>query len=296
MTRLQRPGLRLYFEDHPAQEGGGPRLFDAALLVHGWACASSDWAPLIDRLTPYGRVVTADLRGCGRSGTSDDGYLLADLAGDMAALLDHLGIERALLIGHSAGTEVAATLAARRPDRVTGLVCVDPSYGVGEDGRARIEDVARQLAGPGANDVIADYFARLDDAPGTSPELAAAHRESALHARPDVACAMYRRIAFGPGSFHFRPATDRFLAGLTCPVLAFYRNDERAVAGRAFMTRPDDGLHVYAGAGHWLHQEQPDRFTDDLTAWLTRTAGPHTTTGGPARPRRANGEAGTESP
>jgi len=106
------------------------------------------------------------------------------------------------------------------------------------------------------------------DGPTTPPEVAARHQHSAAACNEQVARQMFRQVNLSPGSWHIRSATDAFLCRLQVPVLAIYRNDERASAGRAMRAGVDDRVLVYADTGHWPHQEQPDRFQADVTDWL----------------------------
>lgn len=104
-------GARLRYRD----TGAGPAL----LLIHGWALDLEVWDLLAAELTRRFRIVRADRRGFGRSpGTPG---LDADVA-DAIALLDHLRLPRAAVIGMSQGARVALRLAADHPDRVASLV------------------------------------------------------------------------------------------------------------------------------------------------------------------------------
>ena len=102
-------------------EGSGP----AVVLIHGWALNLREWDDQIAALSPHYRVVAYDRRGYGKSiGFADP---TAD-PGDLRRLLDTLGIRSAVLVGHSAGPDVAERFAAAMPERVDGLVL----YGGGE--------------------------------------------------------------------------------------------------------------------------------------------------------------------
>ncbi len=93
------------------------------LAIHGITANHLAWgmvAPLVD-----GPVVAPDLRGRGGSGTLPGPYGMAAHAEDCVAVLDALGIERAVVVGHSMGGFVASVLAHRHPDRVARLVLVD---------------------------------------------------------------------------------------------------------------------------------------------------------------------------
>ncbi|MEV0070873.1 MULTISPECIES: alpha/beta fold hydrolase [unclassified Amycolatopsis] len=277
MTYLETPEVVLYFEDHLAK---GEAPGDPLVLLHGWACDSSDWAALIGRFTPRHRVVTVDLRGYGRSSTGVDGYSPAVLARDVVRVLDALALGPAVVAGHSAGAEVAATIAVTYPEHVRALVTVDPAYGFGAEAEDRLRDVSRSLSGADPVQVAVDYFKAFDDNPSTPRELARLHRASAQRARPDVLREMFDEFAFGADSFHFLPGTGEFLRRRQAPLLAIYRNETRGVVGEQFAERADDQVLTYSGAGHWLHQEQPERFTADVERWLDGLDPDHTPTTG----------------
>lgn len=93
------------------------------LAIHGITASHVAWAP-VAALVP-GPVVAPDLRGRGGSGDLPGPYGMAAHAADCVAVLDHLGIERATVVGHSMGGFVAAVLAHRYPTRVARLVLVD---------------------------------------------------------------------------------------------------------------------------------------------------------------------------
>ena len=104
------------------QKGQTPVVF-----VHGLSHFSYDWVPVAGAL---GREAAClDLRGFGDSDWCGD-YSVPAMAGDLGALLDHLGWEKAIVVGHGMGARSACYFASRRPKRVAGLVLVDyaPEY------------------------------------------------------------------------------------------------------------------------------------------------------------------------
>lgn len=114
------PGVSL----HVPGWGGGERV--PFLLVHGLASNCRTWEGVADRLHQLGHpVATVDQRGHGRSDKPDGGYDFATLCADLVAVLDAVGFERAVVAGQSTGGNIAVELAARRPDRVAGVVGVD---------------------------------------------------------------------------------------------------------------------------------------------------------------------------
>ena len=101
--------------------GEGP----VVLAVHGITANGLAWAHVAGALEGSVQLVAPDLRGRGGSGTLPPPYGMAAHADDLVAVLDHLGVERAVLVGHSMGGFVVATTATRHPDRVAGAVLVD---------------------------------------------------------------------------------------------------------------------------------------------------------------------------
>lgn len=101
--------------------GEGPPL----LALHGLA-SSAHWYDLV---APYlrskHRVIAPDQRGHGQTSQADTGYDWQSLTSDAVGLLDHLGISRASVFGHSWGATVALNLAVRFPDRVSALGLID---------------------------------------------------------------------------------------------------------------------------------------------------------------------------
>lgn len=104
------------------QIGDGPDL----LMVHGLAASRAFWfLQYAMPLSQHFRVTVFDLRGHGYSSRPDSGYDAGTMAQDLRGLLDHLGIERCIVIGHSFGGGVALEFAGRHPQRVTHLALLD---------------------------------------------------------------------------------------------------------------------------------------------------------------------------
>jgi pimeloyl-ACP methyl ester carboxylesterase len=103
-------------------EGGGVPF----LLVHGLASNCRTWEGAAARLSELGHpVASVDLRGHGLSDKPDDGYHFAMFCADLVAVLDSIGFARPVVAGQSTGGNIAVELAARAPDRVTGVAGVD---------------------------------------------------------------------------------------------------------------------------------------------------------------------------
>jgi len=98
---------------------------DTIVLIHGFPFSHEMWDPQIEALQKRFRVIAYDLRGHGKSGVGDGQYTLEFFVDDLLGLLDHLGIERAVLCGLSMGGYIALRAVERNPERVRGLILAD---------------------------------------------------------------------------------------------------------------------------------------------------------------------------
>lgn len=115
------------------------------LLLHGLIYTSYDWIDVANDLGADHDVVALDQRGFGDSDFSPSGdYHVNDFAADVERLLDHLGWQQCVLIGHSMGGRIAAVAADSFPERVSGLLLVDSPPQNAPTGARRIGD---QVAG-----------------------------------------------------------------------------------------------------------------------------------------------------
>ncbi|MFD9431900.1 alpha/beta fold hydrolase [Streptomyces sp. NPDC060002] len=110
----------------------GPRDAPVLLLIHGSASSSRSWDALVPLLATRHRVIRIDLPGHGRSAEPAGGdYAIPEQGRRIGMALDRLGVEHALVVGHSSGGYAATALAEQRPDLVTALALINtgPSMG-----------------------------------------------------------------------------------------------------------------------------------------------------------------------
>ena len=138
MPEFEHDGWRLAYEDR----GEGP----AVLLVHGVLMDRTMFDPQVEALADRWRFVTPDLRGHGESEHRRAGYTQWDLMEDHVALLDHLGIDRAVWGGVSQGGFQSLRAALRHPDRVAGLVLIDSQAGPEDPNRAPMYEASAAVA------------------------------------------------------------------------------------------------------------------------------------------------------
>jgi haloacetate dehalogenase len=113
----QVDGVRLHY----VRAGSGPLL----VLLHGWPQTSECWRPVLADLAADYTVAAPDLRGYGLSDKPATGYDKRRMAADMAGLVEALGFERAMVVGHDRGARVGHRWALDRPDQVERLAVLD---------------------------------------------------------------------------------------------------------------------------------------------------------------------------
>ncbi len=114
-------GLKMYYEVH----GSG----DPVVLLHGgFMTITNNWIGWIDELSKTRKVIAVEMQGHGRTADIERDITNENLADDVAALLDHLKIPRADLIGYSMGGGVAMQCAIRHPDKVRKVVVISAAF------------------------------------------------------------------------------------------------------------------------------------------------------------------------
>jgi aminoacrylate hydrolase len=181
-------GDQLFYET----QGAGQPL----LLVPGLSGTAGFYDRVLPALATRFRVILHDHRGCGRSSLARIEYSVEQMAGDVLALMDHLGIERAHLIGHSTGGAIGQTLALDHPQRLDRLVLsatwakADAYFMALFDQRS---EVLRRL-GPGAYTRSSSLFLHPPFWVRDHPEVATVSDEEAARRIPDPEIVL-RRIA-----------------------------------------------------------------------------------------------------
>lgn len=117
MTAISMCWGQMFYSD--SDNTGQPFLF-----LHGTGCDSSDWGRVIEGVPRNLRCITLDFRGHGQSSIPTHPFTLADLAGDVRHLIDHLGLQALVIVGHSLGGMVAMEV-AKHLASVAGLVLLE---------------------------------------------------------------------------------------------------------------------------------------------------------------------------
>ena len=234
------------------------------VMLHGATDSWRSFEPVLPHLPDDIRAVAVTQRGHGEAPKPQSGYLIEDLAGDVADLMDGLEIERAILVGHSMGSWVARQIAIDHPDRVLGLVLAGAFQGSlvrDPDAAAAMKELA-DVPDPVPDEVAREFQLSTLASPIASELLDMFVAESLkLPAR------VWRDIFLGFAELD-QPAGP---AELPMPALLVWGDRDafipREVQDELVETLPDVRLRVYEGVGHALHWERPKRFAAEVAAF-----------------------------
>lgn len=260
-------GQRISYRDTAA-----PSPDPALLLVHGWSTDSTVWDDLLPHLPARWRVVAVDLRGHGESAESATDYSPRTLAGDVAALLEHLGTGPVLAVGHSLGGIVVSHLAVEHPHLVSSVVALDPAYGRPEGHEAAVEQWVRELRERPETGLAT----RLPFGEPHHETAAARYRQLRERARSvphEVVWRTLRDIHLRADSISIQPRTDRYLRRRTQPVLAINRDSARARWEATVLAAPLSRALAWTDSGHYLQVEHPAALAGALREWTDLVRG-----------------------
>lgn len=247
---------------------GGPPTGAPILLLHGWTCDNTDWSWQKPFLQDLGfQTIAIDHRGHGRSSIpAEANYAPHDLADDAAALLTHLQIPSAVVMGHSLGTLVASALAIRHPQKAKALVLVDPVYN--SSGAELQPFVDLLLASPTPAAVAADFFGAHFYTPASPPWLKAWHRDRTLGNPAHVVAAVLRQMAGEDESSCRRENAVVYNKRRVAPRLVVVGFPEKVEVEREIGLDAETDRVEVMEAGHWFHQQDADAFHALVKEWF----------------------------
>ncbi len=262
MPEISVNGITLHYET----AGEGPPL----LLIAGLASDNASWAPIAPLLAPHATLIMPDNRGCGR--TNDDGAEISmpAIAEDCAALLDHLGVEKAHVLGHSMGGVIAMTFAASFPGRVDRLVLAATSPKAPHRTGSVVDTLlALREAGLPESQWYRSFFHWLFRPSFFEDDRAveAAIAMSRAYPYAQSAANMRRQIEAGR---QFDAAA--FAERIEAETLTLLAEEDLlfppSLLGDAFREIRKNRLEILKNAGHSLHWDQSKAFADAVLAHL----------------------------
>lgn len=254
---------------HYTDQGEGP----AVVLIHGLAGDLSAWDAQVALLRPHFRVIAFDNRGAGRSTQVDEPVTTRDLAADTLALMNHLRIPHAQVVGRSMGGAIAQYMALMAPGSVDSLVLCASFAKLDALGRRLLSNMREALEWRGSwadharhsvqNFVSARFFNAYPEKVAAIESLIGGEtRLPACYSQQNQACQQH-------------DSTGE-LARITQPTLVM-AGDADPICSPTATRMLSEGLpgartEIFEGASHFFLMEQPERFNRVLLAWLRQHA------------------------
>jgi pimeloyl-ACP methyl ester carboxylesterase len=255
--------------------GSGP----AIVLLHGTSASHAVWEPISIALESAATVITLDQRGHGRSDKPATGYAGTDFAADVVTVLDSLGIDTAIVGGHSLGARNAWLVGALNPERTSGVLAVDYTPYVERE----VLDVLRVRVAAGNRSFASldDIEAYLQNRYPLLPAQAVSRRATWGYRRDNDG--LWRALA-DPSALDqlidgFRTPWESEFVSMTVPMTQV-RGAHSAIVSipswqAALAARPHDRAVVDPAADHYVPEENPDLIVAELTGLLATTSNTH---------------------
>jgi 3-oxoadipate enol-lactonase len=241
----------------------------ALLLIHGFPLHSSMWAPQLEELAGFTRIIAPDLRGHGDSEAVPGPYTVEMLAHDCVGLLEHLAIQPPVIVcGLSMGGYVAFELYRQYPELVAGLILAATRAGAdSEEARANRDKAAENVRANGVPALVEGMLPKLL-APQTAaadPALVDVVRMIMLTTSPEGAVGALQAM-------RDRPDSTPTLAEIDVPTLIIHGRDDQLIplAEAEAMHQAIKGSRLVAipDAGHLPNLENPELFNDAVIDFL----------------------------
>jgi pimeloyl-ACP methyl ester carboxylesterase len=243
---------------------------DVLLLLHAFPLGLFMWEAQVEALAATHRVVRFDARGFGGSAAGDGPLTMERIADDGACLLDHLGIEKAVVGGCSMGGYAAFAFVRRHPQRLAGLVLQDTRAGADTaEAKANRATLAARVLAEGASAAVEAFLPKLvgETTHRERPAVEAGLRERILATAP-------QGIANALHGLALRADSRETLPTIAVPTLVLVGSEDvltpPSEAATMAAAIPRARLDVIPGAGHLANLEDPVAANNALRAFLAR--------------------------
>lgn len=237
-------------------DGGSGGL--PVVLVHSLAGNTSHWSAQLEHLRKGRRAVALDIRGHGSSGPAKDGdFAIESMAEDIGAVADELGLNRFVLVGHSAGGAMAIAYAGSNQEKVAGLLLADPAGDVRMVPAEQAGQFITALASDSYSAAIEDYYSML--LTGSQPAVKEMVIRDLRSTPRETVVGIFK------SSLLFDPLTP--LQHYKGPKLSIVTAFNDAPFSLQNLDRDLPYIEV-TGTGHWLQLDKPDEFNRILDDFL----------------------------
>jgi pimeloyl-ACP methyl ester carboxylesterase len=258
---MSKKTANIYIDD--GGDGSVPVVF-----VHSLAGNTQQWSTQLSHLRTTRRAVAIDLRGHGQSSSPETGdYAIDSMAQDVQTVVGQLGIERIILVGHSMGGSVAGAYAGAYPERVAGLLLVDPASDATQMPVEEIQQLLGALESEAYSNVVEGYWSQI--LTGSTETTEAKVMQDLRDTSKATVVGVFKEL------FRYNPV----------PALERYDGPKLSVI--TSVNETPFGVHnlvsdlphkKITGTGHWLQLDKPEEFNhimDDFLASIDNRNLPH---------------------
>jgi pimeloyl-ACP methyl ester carboxylesterase len=243
-------------------DGGSAKATTAGLpviLIHSLAGNTTQWHAQLEHLRQTRRAMAFDMRGHGQSEPArDHDYSLAAMAQDVAAVADSLRLEKFILIGHSYGGGVIATYASQYPEKVAGLLLVDPIGDLRSIPKAALDEWMNGFRSETYAEAVATHWRRIllnADSAVTKSVIGSLKKTP----KEVVVGALESTLAFDPAAVlkNYHGPMQTIVSGLPDSPMALHH----AIPNLPRVAMP--------GTSHWLQMDRPEEFNRLMDEFLS---------------------------
>ena len=248
------------------EEGAGSGA--PIVLIHCYSCSLHWWDELAPILAEDHRVIRIDLLGHGGSQKPSSGYSMEEQAGLVAGALDRLGVQGAVVVGHSMGFDVAVALAARASQLVDRLVNIDS--GPDEEDDCSLPFLAKVGYWPVVGEALRRLAPDFAVKEGYSDAFAPGYDLADGFPNPDPVVEDYEAMTYTSfkdsaeevGDYTDEASLDERLRQIPVPLLSIFGTEDQIcdpeTSQAAYAALPGARTELIKGAGHSPNVEKPD--------------------------------------
>ncbi len=249
----------------------GDQLGAPVVLLHGYTDSWRSFEPLLRHLPRSIHAFAVTQRGHGDADRPASGYGLEQFTADLAAFMDTVTLEAAVIVGSSSGGYIAQRFAIEHPERALGLVLIGAPRSLRDKpGISQFSDATARLSDP-----IDPVFVREFVESTLVRPVPPAFLEEMIGESRKVPARVWRATL--QGLLEAVPPTE--IATISAPTLILWgdrdgflpHSDQEALAGAI----PGSQLVIYAGSGHVVLWEEPERVAADVVAFVERIVSGH---------------------
>ncbi|HEY8560885.1 MAG TPA: alpha/beta fold hydrolase [Pyrinomonadaceae bacterium] len=252
-----KTGIRMHY----AEQGDAQGI--PVILLHGITDSWFSWSRVLPRIDKKYRVYAIDLRGHGDTDKPATGYAMKDFAADVVAFLDAKNITKATIVGHSMGSFVALQTALDAPERIEKLLVMGTATTARNNVTADLRKMFAALKDPLDENFVRDFQVTASSETVPKDFIHAAVKQSMKSP-----AYVWKAALDGVIAEDYQPK----LAKIKAPTLIVWGDKEniflRPEQDILKAKIPNSSLKIYEGAGHSPQWEYPEKFAEDLNAFL----------------------------